>query len=880
MLEYENQMFLDVLHQDGLLVTAKGLSLETIFLNLVKVYSDPGNLVIVIGTTGKEEEFFVNQLADENVKPLPKVITNEYNSSDREIVYLEGGVLFVSSRILVVDLLKNRLPIEKVTGFLVYRAHAILESCQEAFAVRLFRQKNKTGFIKAFSSAPQAFTRGFAQVQHIMKTLFVCNLYLWPRFHANVRSSLDSPTLSVTELHVQMTPQMKELQAALLDLISLSIKDLKMQNPSMDLDDVTVENVIARSFHKLLHQQLDPSWHQLNAQTHKLIADLRSLCSMLNYLTRYDSVTFHNLVSGFRTRDYALKCSGWCLLDAAETVFVVAEKRASGLSGSEGVLNPEVCPKWTVLTEVLVEINKQSKECGRKGEKTLILVPDKKTCEQIKQLLTLGAHNLLQHLSRNMKTTAAVSKHPASRPITLADDPDRPEEEVTTIDVKKEPEEAEEDMQDFYMLTQKCVEEQETSGDAGVSSSQYEEVKEEKVSQLETDSWQPPMLYIQPFKRNNDPTALIRSLEDLKPKYVILYDMDMTAVRRLEVFNAKHPEIGLQIFVLVYSGTVEEQAYLTTLRREKEAFEFLINEKASMVVATNQDGRSDDNPLLTRDTSKPSETVTNTRKGGLSDAQPKKESRIIVDMREFRSELPALIYKRGIEIEPITLHVGDYILTPEICVERKSVSDLIGSLNSGRLYTQAVAMMRHYAKPMLLIEFDHNKPFVLQGQYYVSKNVSSKDVSAKLQLLTLHFPKLRLVWSPSPYATAELFDELKQGYPEPDAMAAASIGAELESELDSDKFNTAVHDFVAKLPGVITKTLKNVLSKGKSLDHLVRCSKEQLQELVGNSLHANDLYSSLHNVLTEDSQAGPSSRGASSKGRGGKWQGFKKLKFK
>lgn len=39
---------------------------------------------------------------------------------------------------------------------------------------------------------------------------------------------------------------------------------------------------------------------------------------------------------------------------------------------------------------------------------------------------------------------------------------------------------------------------------------------------------------------------------------------------------------------------------------------------------------------------------------------------------------------------PLTLEVGDYIVTPEICVERKSVSDLIQSLNSGRLYNQMV----------------------------------------------------------------------------------------------------------------------------------------------------------------------------------------------
>jgi len=35
------------------------------------------------------------------------------------------------------------------------------------------------------------------------------------------------------------------------------------------------------------------------------------------------------------------------------------------------------------------------------------------------------------------------------------------------------------------------------------------------------------------------------------------------------------------------------------------------------------------------------------------------------------------------------------------------------------------------------------------------------DITSKLQLLTLHFPKLRLVWSPSPFATSELFQELK-----------------------------------------------------------------------------------------------------------------------
>lgn len=54
-------------------------------------------------------------------------------------------------------------------------------------------------------------------------------------------------------------------------------------------------------------------------------------------------------------------------------------------------------------------------------------------------------------------------------------------------------------------------------------------------------------------------------------------------------------------------------------------------------------------------------------------------------MREFRSSLPNLLDRARLQVVPATLTVGDYILTPDMCVERKSVPDLIQSFNSGRL---------------------------------------------------------------------------------------------------------------------------------------------------------------------------------------------------
>ena len=60
-------------------------------------------------------------------------------------------------------------------------------------------------------------------------------------------------------------------------------------------------------------------------------------------------------------------------------------------------------------------------------------------------------------------------------------------------------------------------------------------------------------------------------------------------------------------------------------------------------------------------------------------------SQVIVDMREFRSTLPSLLHAAKILVIPATLTVGDYILAPDICVERKSIPDLVQSFASGRL---------------------------------------------------------------------------------------------------------------------------------------------------------------------------------------------------
>ncbi|XP_056018962.1 DNA repair endonuclease XPF-like isoform X2 [Ostrea edulis] len=838
LLEYESQIFLDAFHEDGLLVMAKGLGIDRVFLNFLKVYSDPANLVLVLNTNAKEEEYFTEQLEKENLKPLPRTITNEVGANERQKVYLQGGVLFLTSRILVVDLLTERVPVEHISGILVYKAHRIVESCQEAFILRLYRQKNKTGFIKAFSDSPYSFTTGYSHVERTMKNLFVRNLYLWPRFHASIVANLEHHKVDVVEIQVQLTSATLACQTAMLDLINACIQELKRCTTAIEAEEVTVENAIGKAFDKTIRFQLDPVWHQLSAKTRQLVSDLKTLRLILRHMTQYDSVTFYSMVNSVKTNEKVFgQNTGWLFLDAADSLFVNAKERVFGPEKSkisdkekteeEPVL--EECPKWKALRDILKEIKTENKKLDPEDEAGAVLIAaeDDRTCSQLKEVLCDGSRSMMIRL---------YNKYLAQKGQNLEDEAKKTRQEkiAKMKSTKRHKTKATE-----LTLTQMVGETNKESHTENGNS------VEKETSASSVDAYygivEEPVTILHPLHGGTDPNGLSKTLQEVQPRYVVLYDADMQFVRELEVYRASRPGNPLRVYFMMYTGSVEEQRYLTTLRMEKEAFEYLIREKANMVIPEEREGKLEDDPNLSRDTT-PANATVNTRKGGAP--QVPTQQKVIVDMREFGSELPSLIHRRGIEIEPITLEIGDYILSPDICVERKSVSDLIGSLNNGRLYNQCISMCRYYKKPVLLIEFDANKSFSLQMKQ--SSEVSIQDVTSRLALLTLHFPKLRILWCQSPYATAELFEELKAGKPEPHAATALAVGSSEEGLDWSDKYSHRPQDFLLKMPGVNVKNYRLIMNKVESLSTLCDCSLEQLTEIMGSEPHAKQLYNFIH----------------------------------
>lgn len=265
-------------------------------------------------------------------------------------------------------------------------------------------------------------------------------------------------------------------------------------------------------------------------------------------------------------------------------------------------------------------------------------------------------------------------------------------------------------------------------------------------------------------------------------------------------------------------------------------------------------------------------TVNTRIAGGGRLAATASPPRVVVDVREFRSALPSLLHGNNMIVIPCQLTVGDYILTPDICVERKSIRDLISSLKNGRLYNQAETMLQYYKSPLLLIEFDQNKSFTFDAfasvptgstfmtDYGFSSSGTATSTSSSslanpsnpksaqhlLVLLTLAFPRLKIVWSSSPYQTAEIFAELKKNAQEPDPLRAVQLGLDIDisnssgsadvmaaTGIEHRTFNLLPQDMLRAVPGVTPQALERLIIETDNISDIANMDVEQLDPLVG-----------------------------------------------
>ncbi|KZV76813.1 hypothetical protein PENSPDRAFT_645911 [Peniophora sp. CONT] len=954
---------------------ARGLGLRKIVCTLMQIYESPQSLVLLVGASPEEEDAIGEELSIMGCrKPGLRKVDYEMSKKDRTELYKNGGLISVTSRILIVDMLQSDIPTELITGIMILHGERVTDTSMEAFVVRLYREKNKDGFLKAFSDQPEYITSGISPLRKVLKELQVRTVHIYPRFHEVVKNSLERKRADVVELYQPMTESMRDIHGAIVECMVATLSELKRANTQLDLDDLNVENAYFRSFDAIVRRQLDPVWHKVGPRTKQLVGDLGTLRRLLIYLLSYDALSFHEYLETIvlsntvneagRARQHQ---SPWLLTDASHIIFTTAKQRCYEMmakpvqpevinladdedawdalddaSGSTqrttkptqkaGRSRPkwmpdniqpvlEELPKWNLLAETLKEIEdeimrEESMSRSVKGNNVvLIMTSSLRTATLLNEFLSkmdpeappgqqgrkmmedkLGLYlwwkTRLSKGSQTGKTSVTIPDALRNAKAPVQDEGDGLSEALRKKDRDRRDKAAsrrrvrgggpsqaessrvkgkavdggmslgEEAMRDEADSIAQYFAKQDgasLSASLGLDPSANDEelalalsmssVENESAFLSDFDQFYglvPPQMTVLVRAYSDDSDD--RLLAELEPRFVVMYEPSHEFIRRIEVYKSSHSGLGVRVYFMLYQSSCEEHKYLAGLRKEKDSFESLIRERGSMLIPIYEDraapGSGSADALI--------KTISTRVAGGRKEVSTE-PSRVIVDMREFRSTLPSLLHASKLLVIPATLTVGDYILTPDISVERKSIPDLIQSFNSGRLYSQCELMSVHYKQPILLIEFEEHKSFSLEivqdmksyvkptGKYPAKKPNAPHEggessgpptIQQKLVLLTLSFPRVRIIWSSSPYATADIFNDLKSNQFEPDYKAAVAIGAEEDPDAGAG-VNSAAEEVLRTIPGITAKNAKYVMSRVPSIRALCDLSLRDVQDILG-----------------------------------------------
>ena len=107
-------------------------------------------------------------------------------ASERIRLYSTATNLFITTRILAVDLLTARLQHGQVAGIIVLNAQRASDDSGEGFAVRLLRAKTSTAFVRGLCDEAGQLSMGLSTMERSMRALLVSRVFFWPRLQETV----------------------------------------------------------------------------------------------------------------------------------------------------------------------------------------------------------------------------------------------------------------------------------------------------------------------------------------------------------------------------------------------------------------------------------------------------------------------------------------------------------------------------------------------------------------------------------------------------------------------------------------------------------------------------------------------------------------------
>ncbi|MCK5112239.1 MAG: hypothetical protein KAQ84_01735, partial [Thermoplasmatales archaeon] len=287
---------------------------------------------------------------------------------------------------------------------------------------------------------------------------------------------------------------------------------------------------------------------------------------------------------------------------------------------------------------------------------------------------------------------------------------------------------------------------------------------------------------------------------------VVFYEPVPSEIRTIQRRGRTARKMPGKVIILITKGTPDVGYYWSSRRKERmmrselEVLRSSLNKKF-------EDATSFYEGMIIKDNQKKLDEYSTT-----------KNIKIIVDNREYRSNVIRFLSGKDVEIESQQLDVGDYVLSSRIGVERKKVDDFLKSLIEGKLFFQMRKVRDAYSRPVLILE----------GEGLLTKrNISHNAIFGSLVSIIVDFG-IPIITTKSAHETADLLYVMANREQKEGNRAVAIRGEKWSMSIPEQQ------QFIMEgLPNISAVLAKRLLQNFGSIKAVVNASEEELCTVQG-----------------------------------------------
>ncbi|WP_323737070.1 DEAD/DEAH box helicase [Methanosphaera sp. ISO3-F5] len=284
--------------------------------------------------------------------------------------------------------------------------------------------------------------------------------------------------------------------------------------------------------------------------------------------------------------------------------------------------------------------------------------------------------------------------------------------------------------------------------------------------------------------------------------YVILYEPVPSEIRMIQRKGRTGRKHEGEMFILMTKGTLDESYYWSSQRKERAM-------RSNVYNSYRKENITLDNHFADKEDIKSYNTQTTDENA---------EAEIYVDYREKNSNIMRELDKINCKINVKSMTVGDYQITDEIIIERKTVEDFSKSITDKRLYQQAKELVNNCKKPLMIIE----------GENIYHTFLHPNAIRGALSSIALDF-RIPIIQTQNETDTAFMLKRIAIREQEKDNKKPVSVRTQTKPVTlpEQQLFITE------SLPGIGPVSAKKLLSHFKTVKNLVNASKKELKDVEG-----------------------------------------------